>query len=92
MSANPPIISATAIDGLRIKTAQGKPAALAVIDGSGNVIESGPELADAVFDMVVECYCRFLTGKGALRVMIAQPDASQDESHKPGDGSPAQPA
>ncbi|WP_250477604.1 MULTISPECIES: hypothetical protein [unclassified Caballeronia] len=57
-------------DGFTITTDDGRPATLAVIDPTtGEVIESGHDLAEEVWDVAVEAYRRFLVGKKALRVM-----------------------
>jgi hypothetical protein len=41
-----------------------------VLDAStGEVIESGPELVEEVWDAAVEAYRRFLVGEKALRVV-----------------------
>lgn len=55
---------------LTIRTGDGRPATLAVIDPTtGEVIESGADLVEEVWDVAVEAYRRFLVGKKALRVM-----------------------
>ncbi|MDR5790318.1 hypothetical protein P9281_27610 [Caballeronia sp. LP003] len=47
----------------------GQPATLAVIDASGHIVESGPEVVDEVWDVTVEAYRRFLIGANALQVV-----------------------
>jgi len=64
------VIAARAWDGFTITTEDGRPATLAVVDPStGQVIESGPDLVNEVWDVAVEAYRRFLIGEKALRVM-----------------------
>lgn len=66
-------ISAVSYQGLSIATPGGEPASLAVVDGSGNVIEAGPNVARAVWDVAIGAYRNFLIGNGHLRVLSKPP-------------------
>ncbi|WP_205794459.1 hypothetical protein [Burkholderia sp. Ac-20353] len=61
-------ISAVSYEGISITTPDGMPATLAVVDSNGKVIEAGPDVANAVWSVVIEAYRRFLMGTGHLRV------------------------
>ncbi|WP_368622727.1 hypothetical protein [Paraburkholderia sp. BR13444] len=79
----PVTISATAMGGLDIRTADGRVAALAVVDDQGHVLDSGPQLAERIWTTALDCYENFLFAEGALRVFV--PDASQTEPHAEAD-------
>ncbi|WP_080414553.1 hypothetical protein [Burkholderia ubonensis] len=68
-------ISAVSYQGLSVVTPNGEPATLAVIDRDGNVIEAGPSVAQAVWNVSIGAYRNFLMGTGHLRV-LAKPAAS----------------
>lgn len=61
-------ISAVVHQGLTLKTKDGQPARLAIIDGAGNVVEAGPAVAREAFNVSIACYKNFLIGQGHLRV------------------------
>ncbi len=74
------------MQGLRIETAKGQPATLAVIDSEGHVLDSGPQLAEQVWTLALDAYEAFLFAEGALRVYVPPSDASQNEpQHAEGD-------
>jgi hypothetical protein len=62
------VISAVAFDGLRIQTADGKPATLAIVDQDGRIVESGDAVLEEAWNVAILSYRRFLIGEGALRV------------------------
>lgn len=62
-------ISAVSFQGLSIVTPDGNPATLAVIDQSGNVIDAGPAVTRAVWEVAIRSYRNFLIGNGHLRVL-----------------------
>ncbi|KGD42089.1 putative gp52 [Burkholderia pseudomallei MSHR7343] len=62
-------ISAISYKGLSVTTATGEPATLAVIDRDGNVVEAGPKVARAAWDVAIRSYRNFLMGTGHLRVL-----------------------
>ncbi|VWB96633.1 hypothetical protein BPS26883_04674 [Burkholderia pseudomultivorans] len=62
-------ITAISYEGLSIATPTGETATLAVVDEKGNVIEKGPAVARAVWDVAIAAYRNFLTGTGHLRVL-----------------------
>ena len=66
-------LSAVAHQGLKVITPDGKPGQLAVIDEAGNVVESGPHIAEAVWGVVITSYRQFMIGKGHLRVHSSPP-------------------
>lgn len=73
----PVVISAVAHEGLAVEAASGEPAFLAVVDGSGRIIESGPQVARLAYDVSVACFKNFLRGQGHLRIYrepLAAPD------------------
>lgn len=67
------VISAVAHEGLAVEAASGEPAFLAVVDSSGKVIESGPQVARLAYDVSVACFKNFLKGHGHLRVYKEPP-------------------
>jgi len=67
-------ISAVHFRGLRITTADGQPATLAVVDMQGRIIESGPTVVRAAWDVAIKAYRNFLSDKGILRVKTVSPD------------------
>lgn len=62
-------ISAVSFQGLSIVSPDGNPATLAVVDRDGNVIDAGPAVARAVWDVAIRSYRNFLIGSGHLRVL-----------------------
>ncbi|KVM99930.1 hypothetical protein [Burkholderia stagnalis] len=62
-------ISAVSFQGLQITTPDGEPATLAVIDMQGRIIDSGPKVMRAVWDVAIRSYRNFLIGSGHLRVL-----------------------
>jgi len=68
-------LSAVIFEGLAARTSDGKRAALAIIDDDGRVIESGPEVARAAWDVMLACYRKFLEGNGHIRVHSGPPTA-----------------
>lgn len=66
-------ISAVSFDGLQIRTADGKPARLAIIDDDGKVIEAGDDVAAAAWNVAIASYRQFMIGQGHLRVFSSPP-------------------
>lgn len=64
-------ISGSAFHGYELRTADGKPATLAVVDENGRIVESGPQVAEEAWVVAVLAYQRFLEGEGRLRVVSA---------------------
>jgi len=62
-------ISAVSFQGLSITTPDGEPATLAVIDMQGRIIDSGPSVVRAVWEVAIRSYRNFLIGNGHLRVL-----------------------
>ncbi|MBR8136890.1 hypothetical protein [Burkholderia cenocepacia] len=62
-------ISAVSFQGLSIVTPDGKPATLAVVDQNGKIVEAGPSVMRAVWDVAIGSYRSFLIGSGHLRVL-----------------------
>ncbi|MEN8513212.1 hypothetical protein [Burkholderia sp. RS02] len=62
-------ISAVSFQGLSITTPDGEPATLAVIDMQGRIIDSGPNVMRAVWEVAIRSYRNFLIGSGHLRVL-----------------------
>lgn len=61
-------ISAVIHQGLTVKTRDGKPARLAIIDEDGNVIESGSAVEREAWNVAIASYMNFQIGQGHLRV------------------------
>nr|WP_080424148.1 hypothetical protein [Burkholderia ubonensis] len=70
-------ISAVSYKGLSVTTASGEPARLAVVDQHGNVVDAGPEVARAAWDVAIRSYRNFLMGTGHLRVLSKPTHDSQ---------------
>lgn len=66
-------ISAVSFQGFSIVTPDGNPATLAVVDQNGIIVEAGPSLARAVWDVAIRSYRNFLIGNGHLRVLTQPP-------------------
>lgn len=66
-------ISAVSFEGLRVRTASGEPATLAILDKDGNVIDAGPGVLQEAFNVAIESYRNFLKGAGHLRA-LSRPD------------------
>lgn len=66
-------ISATVSEGFIATTADGKPARLAIIDGAGNVIEAGADVAWAAWKVCIEVQENFWEGLGHLVVHSSPP-------------------
>jgi hypothetical protein len=67
-------ISAVIHRGLSVKTNDGKPARLAIIDEHGNIIEAGDQVALEAFMVSIASYKNFLKGNGHLRVSNYDPE------------------
>ncbi|WP_415751185.1 recombinase family protein [Burkholderia cenocepacia] len=67
-------ISAVSFQGLSIVTPDGNPATLAVIDENGKIVEAGPSVMRAVWDVAIRSYRNFLIGNGHLRVLTQPPN------------------
>lgn len=74
---NPPLeacqIQATVSTGFVVKTREGAPARLAIIDEHGNVIEAGKNVEQAAWRLCVEVQENFWEGKGHLVVHTEAP-------------------
>ncbi|MFA8394797.1 hypothetical protein ACEPUD_32380 [Burkholderia ubonensis] len=57
-------IGAVSFQELSITTPDGEPATLAVIDMQGRIIDSGPTVMRAVWDVALRSYRNFLIGNG----------------------------
>lgn len=68
------VFSAVSHEGLQVRTSDGSPARLAVLDEQGRVLAVGEEVAAAAFEASVRSYRAFLIGTGHLRV-LAKPVA-----------------
>jgi hypothetical protein len=64
-------IGGAAFRGYEVRTADGRPATLAVVDDRGHVIESGPQVLEEAWVVAILAYQRFLEGEGLLRVVSA---------------------
>ncbi|MDY7807560.1 hypothetical protein U0E23_34605 [Burkholderia stagnalis] len=62
-------ISAVSFQGLSIVAPDGIPATLAVVDQNGKIIEAGPSVMRAVWEVTIRSYRSFLIGSGHLRVL-----------------------
>src|SRR5574337_1378743 len=67
------ILSGVAHEGLTVTTRDGRQARLAVIDEDGKVIEAGPQVAEAAWNVAIASYRNFLRGRGYLRVRSEPP-------------------
>ncbi|GBH26707.1 hypothetical protein [Burkholderia vietnamiensis] len=67
-------ISAVSFQGLSIETPDGNPATLAVLDQNGRVVDAGPAVSRAVWDIAIRSYRNFLCAQGFLRVRTVSPD------------------
>lgn len=71
------VISAVSHEGLSV-TIDGKPARLAVVNEAGEVIAAGNQVAREAESVAVNNYRQFLQGKGYLRVVGKQIEASNE--------------
>lgn len=67
-------ISAVSFQGLSIETSDGNPAMLAVLDQNGEVVDAGPAVSRAVWEIAIRSYRNFLCAQGFLRVRTVSPD------------------
>ncbi|RQU92463.1 hypothetical protein [Burkholderia cenocepacia] len=67
-------ITAVSFQGLSIVTPDGNPATLAVVDQNGKIVEVGPSVMRAVWDVAIRSCRNFLIGNGHLRVLTRPPD------------------
>lgn len=65
----PPTITAVVFEGITVTDHKGRPAQLAVVDSTGKIIASGPEVAQAAWEVSVEAYRNHLRGHGHLRAL-----------------------
>jgi hypothetical protein len=69
-------MSAICYEGVTVASASGDPATLAVVDGSGNVIESGKSVSLAAWSIPVASYLNLLGSAGYVRVYSSPPSSS----------------
>lgn len=69
-------ISAVSFQGLSIATPDGNAATLAVVDQNGEIVDAGPSVMRAVWDVAIRSYRNFLIGSGHLRVLTQPPNTS----------------
>lgn len=67
------VMSAVIFEGLRVQTADGRPAKLAIIDEAGNVVECGDAVAQEAWNVASASYRNYLIGNGHLRVQTKPP-------------------
>jgi hypothetical protein len=67
------VISAVVHEGLTVTTRDGKPAKLAIIDESGNVVEMGEDVAREAWNVSIASFMKLLEGVGHLRVHTKPP-------------------
>lgn len=75
------VITGSIARGLTVKTRDGKPAQLAIIDDDGNVIEAGRAVAFESWRIPLEVHTNFLRGNGHL-IVSSTPAGSQDATAK----------
>ncbi|RMP59504.1 hypothetical protein ALQ18_01382 [Pseudomonas marginalis pv. marginalis] len=66
-------ISANVTSGYQFKTADGRPARLAIIDDQGNVVESGDSVAREAWNVCIAVVKNFKIGQGHIVVHSAPP-------------------
>ncbi|MCP1289862.1 hypothetical protein NK214_06615 [Chromobacterium sp. S0633] len=66
-------LSAVIFEGLTAKTADGRPARIAIVDDAGNIIEDGTAVAEEVWNVAIASYKNFLIGEGHMRVHTSPP-------------------
>jgi hypothetical protein len=69
-------MSAICYEGVTVASTNGDPATLAVVDGSGNVIESGKSVSLAAWSIPVASYLNLLGDAGHMRVYTSPPSGS----------------
>ena len=74
-------ITGQAASGLTIIAPDGRPATLAIIDADGRVIESGPAVVRAVWNVVIEAYRNYWRGMGWLKVRAPAPERPLAKTH-----------
>ncbi|VWD45353.1 hypothetical protein BLA50215_05700 [Burkholderia lata] len=67
-------ISAVSFQGFSIETPDGNPATLAVLDQNGKVVDAGPAVSRAAWEIAIRSYRNFLCAQGFLRVRTVSPD------------------
>ncbi|WP_186045252.1 hypothetical protein [Burkholderia gladioli] len=70
-------ISAVSFQGLSVVTPDGNSATLAVVDQNGKIVEAGPSVMRAVWDVAIRSYRNFLIGNGHLRVLAKPPERTK---------------
>jgi len=70
-------LSAVVTEGLTARTADGRPARLAILDADGNVVAEGEAVARQAWTVALQCYRNFLRGQGHLRV---QPGPAREDA------------
>lgn len=70
-------ISATISTGFTVATVDGKPARLAIVDASGQVIEAGESVAWAAWRACIAAQENFWQGEGHLVVHEGPPGAAE---------------
>lgn len=64
-------ISAIGHEGLSVTAPDDQPARLAIIDADGNVIDAGPDVAAAAWNVTIKCFQNFMIGRGYMKVWSA---------------------
>jgi hypothetical protein len=71
-------ISANVSTGFQVKTADGRPASLAIVDADGNVIEAGEAVAREAWAVCIAVQKNFWIGQGHLVVHSSPPGLGRD--------------
>lgn len=69
-------ISAVSFAGFSIRTQDGRPARLAIIDEDGKIIDASATVSEHAWAVAIQAHREFLKGHGHLRVYATPPSAS----------------
>jgi hypothetical protein len=74
------IVAARNWERFTITDEGGRPATLAIIDERGKVLDSGPEVAQEVWELAVLAYQKYLVGEGHMRVITGPDGLTEQEA------------
>lgn len=66
-------ISGVIYEGFRCEDTHGRPLKLALVDDTGNIVEAGPAVEEAAWDVCIQVQENFWRGEGHLRVLKEPP-------------------
>ena len=72
------IVTARSWERYTITDLEGRPAVFAILDGDGQILDSGPAVAQEIWDLAIAAERRYLVGEGYLKVTSSPAGLTQE--------------